>query len=132
MFLTYRPFLLAALICVCGCATLMPFGNSLAKATNNAELKREVRDIVPFGTSVTQAAIQMKLRGFKCEVERNTSFAERSWTGDIKNSTDGIDILRCKRCENAGDPMVKIYDIAFVLDGDVVKDVLACHYLDAR
>jgi len=128
----YRAFVLAALISVCGCATLMPFGNSLAKATNNAEMKRELRDIVPFGTSVTQATIHMRLRGFKCNVERNASFTERSWTGEVESQSDGIDILHCQRSEKAGDSMIKVYDVAFILDGDIVKDVLVCHYLDAR
>lgn len=86
---------------------------------------------VPPGTSIPAAGAFMKSEGFTVHLERNESFNERrSWV-DIFKTHDHLDFLDCRRVQSAGSLLMShFWEVALVLDGDVVRDVVVSHYVD--
>jgi hypothetical protein len=71
---------------------------------------------VPPGTSAISAQQIMERNQFTCELQRNKAFRGSDFT------REGFDFLLCKRTDKAASHQVRCWQIALVLDGDVVSD----------
>ncbi len=111
---------------VFGCAT------TRTKRIDAPEIMQaEIDGLIHPGMSIAEVESVMKLEGFTCTMERNSSFiAMRSWL-DKEPRRDAIDFIRCNRTNSAGLMMGRVWSLAILLEGDkATGEILVSHYVD--
>lgn len=104
----------ALLALASGCA---PASYTLPRDLDNTEaMTAKLVEQVPPGTLAVTAQQTMERNDFECELKRNKSFRASDFT------RDGFDFLLCKRTDKAGPHQVRCWQIALVLEDDVVRD----------
>jgi hypothetical protein len=114
------------LLFVFGCAT------TRTKRIDAPErMQAEIDALIHPGMSIAEVESVMKLEGFTCTMERNSSFiAMRSWL-DKEPRRDAIDFIRCNRTNSAGLMMGRVWSLAILLEGDkATGEILVSHYVD--
>lgn len=118
--LIFATILLAPLFS--GCAGWRTFG-----ITDRAVMREFLLEAVPIGTNVKDAQAFMVREGFSCTIERNSSFSERNDDDPERGphrTLEGIDYLYCDRTELAHFLIDRRWQIAFVLNGETVSDLI--------
>lgn len=79
--------------------------------------KQQIQNLIPLGTTATNAELTMKQNGFECSV-RNDGFIDAS-----KVVNKGVFFIYCDKSQSAGWPVVRRYQVALVLADDKVTEI---------
>ncbi len=72
---------------------------------------------IPQGTSLSDAQTFMEVNQFTCQTRRGQSYTSQDF------ARENFDFLQCRRTDKAGFMVVRCWNIALVLEEDIVQDI---------
>ena len=105
---------IAFAVLLTGCSS-KPAGMTLSDEPIIA--KQQIQNLIPLGTTATNAELMMKQNGFRCSV-RSGDFIDES---NVVNK--GGFFIYCNKSQSAGWPVLLRYQVALVLTDDKVTKI---------
>ncbi len=127
--MTVQRIVFLAFVCLCGCAHQKQLTWQLKRTTDMIE---QVATLVPEGSTIEEAIRLMEAEGFKCKVERDSTFVAAQHWSKQEPKYEHLTFIQCNRQNtNAGFGMFRVWSVAIVLDSDRTSNqILVAHYID--